>query len=229
MQSEIPATPTGDVNLLLDPAFRRSVAYHEAGHAAIHWFFGTLGDFYGISMVPNGDTWARVTSKGCNWDFRVVVEPLTKVLPRQARVNAARCILFNLAGPWVQNQVEDRDPTWLDVEVDLHWDDGAGYDDDADVCRAIRAAFAAVGEKGSRPWSMLRRVARWVEEALSEPRMWRVVEALATRLQQVDVLGPEEAIGLMEDAYGGHVTPQAYACRKWRRRFRALRRCDDGG
>jgi len=92
-------------------------------------------------------------------------------------------------------------------------------DETLDLTRARRIAEALYGETG-RAWAYLRRMAEWTDEAASDPRLWRVIAALAERLVIAKTLGRDRAWAIMETAWGDSDSlPILEMGRKWRRRF----------
>lgn len=190
---------------------KSTLAYHEAGHAAMHWFFGTLGDLQLISMVPDEINMAYVRSKPFNM-APTFIAPLPEPYQKPAVIKA---IMHNLAGPSAENRVTEQDPEWFSCAFDeCEWDD-----DSHDIPRAIELSRVLHGQ-GRRAWGFCRIVAKWTDEALDMPVMRAVVDAVANRLMTVDVLDGGDAIDLMEAAAGGH--PKRLPCvstPKWRRRL----------
>jgi hypothetical protein len=63
-------------------------------------------------------------------------------------------------------------------------------------------------------------VAGWTDEVLSEPRAWRVVEALAAELLRAETLDRDPAWQVMAAAWGaGRTVPILELGRKWRGRL----------
>jgi hypothetical protein len=191
---------------------RRSVAYHEAGHAAISWFFGDQHEIEHI-RVCDGDVsyFGDVETRGG------VLSPVLWIdlcPPEQAKPNAIKIIMFYLAGPCAQARGDDDDAAnWfenLNLLTDRS-DDGGD-----DLSRAIFAA-EALARKGFNPDTLLKRAARWTEEALSNVSVWQVVEAISARLQVTDRIEVDEACEIME-TISPPANPLAYRG-KWKRRF----------
>jgi len=201
-------------------SIRKSICFHEAGHAAMHWFWGTAGDFCHIDMRPNSDflasvRWRPVASEAEIGEMRS--------WPSAARGMATRCIMQLLGGPCAQNLECDRDEEWFELLMFNEWEPGP--DQKSDIARAVRIALALTGEKGPEPGprsrTFLAKISRWTDEAFGDPRLWGVVEALACRLQHVQsILDGDEAWEVMKRAWGGDPSWAALEMgRKWRRRL----------
>ena len=194
----------------------RLIAYHEAGHAAMHWFFGSFGDLIHIDMAGDERNLAFVRQTSFAL-LPMMVRGAALISPCLGRATAAKAIMHHLSGPCTENRACERDPEWLAYLLD-GWNLYPG----SDAALAVEAAEAAFPEaKTSKPaWTLLRRVGRWVDECFSEPRMWTVVEALANRLATATVMEADEAWGVMQQAWGGECCGAPWTMgRKWRRRF----------
>jgi hypothetical protein len=193
------------------PERRRETAYHEAGHATMHWLLGTYGDLRGIDMQPNEGSLGRVSSK--NIFDPTHIQSWVESHPRIGRLKAATGIMHMLAGPCSANLATEKAAGWLQDEFDCgEWEDDEG----SDLQRAVRLAFAAFGERGPKPWTFLARVGRWTDECFAHPRTWAVVEALAARLTEADHMDADAAWDVMDAAWGaGGTIPILELGRNW--------------
>jgi hypothetical protein len=195
------------------------VAYHEAGHAAIHWMFGTLSDLEFIDMQGTAAVWAFVRAR--RWDMLQLLD----VIPWDGRTRrlwellAQQSVMHDLAGYAAQSRV---DPAlggdWFDR---LLAEGGWEHVEDHDVNRAVRVSKALRGDNGDG-WQFLRRMAFWTDEALNHPWLWAVVEALAERLQTVKTrISGGQAVDIMAKAWpwAGDKLPFVEMGQEWRRRF----------
>ena len=219
------------------PGHRREIAFHEAGHAAMHWFFQTPGDFIHIDMRGTAEVWAFVRSFSPSLS-PLVIGAVHAVCPAYGRATAARAVMHHLSGPCAQEihrhglgddehggflnpPLFGGSPGWDDWFHRLadDWDCGeTGGRDDFD--RAAAAA-AAIHPSPGRRREFLRRVAGWTEEAFASPRLWGVVTALAARLETADFLDGQDAWEVMEAAWGDApaADPVLTLGRKWLRRL----------
>lgn len=85
---------------------------------------------------------------------------------------------------------------------------------------AVAVAKALYGDNGNA-WRFVQRMSSWTDEALGQPRLWAVVEALAERLQTVKTrMSGGRVEKIMTKAWGGpYGLPYMDMGRKWRRRF----------
>ena len=67
---------------------------------------------------------------------------------------------------------------------------------------------------------MIRRVSRWADELAADPRVWRIVDALAKRLEHGKRMNGSTAINIMSAAFPDSWYPAIFSLdRKWRRRL----------
>lgn len=204
----------------ISPGKRRQTAFHEAGHAAVHWLFADEG-FQFVSMGDDGRVFGFVRHVGFGHSPEHIAA-IAETWRAGGLSRAAHTIMLNLAGPCVQN-IHERSigkdsgygEDWLDELIDEHFGD-----EGTDIANAIAAA-AAVYPTERRQFGFLRRVAGWTDEAFSDPRVWSAVASLAARLEVADLVEADEAFDLMAAGWGEDAPgmPILALGRKWRRRF----------
>lgn len=204
---------------------KRIDAYHEAGHAAVHWMFGNSNNIRFIDMRGNLDGRAFVSAKRWNLGKFDLTDSLTRCF---VALNTKRDVMNCLAGYAAENRIRPSDyDHWLDEQLDMNgcdWSEG-NPKDPHDVARALRAAKNLRGDNGNA-WRFLRQMASWTDDALSHPRLWDVVATLAERLAGVKArMSGAVACRIMDKAWGDEATlPYMDMGRRWRRRFRMSRR-----
>jgi len=217
--------------LMHDPQTRRTTAYHEAAHAAMHFMFGKYVERIDMTGGPN-NALAGVQGEGGTWTSPMLIRAHVESGDgRDAKVEAMMGLIQLLAGPYIDHKLEPAiydegfDPIWLSERVEIHYtlpDESHPdeIDEGCDVVRAVRIAFAAYGEDSPRSWGFLRRAGKWTEQLVEESRVWRVIEALGERLIVADWMSGGEADDLMASAWGKRT---GFGLRdlpwKWRRRF----------
>lgn len=205
---------------------RRTVAYHEAGHAVTHYLLGEWTEF--IEMDVSEETfwktegnWARTRCFKAGPEYDVGELLATEL--RQARAIAARYAVNYLAGACVENIV---DPCYFDW-LDNMFDEAEEMDDPyfTDIMRAMRTVNVLYPHHPGRRYHNLLRMKQYTEELFAEPCVWSLVEALAAELQQTDYLEGIQIRTLLDGVCTdtAHVAPMYSLGRKWRRRF-GLRR-----
>ena len=201
---------------------RREIAYHEAGHAAMHWMFGDFDAIHHIDMRGGFGFHAAVVSQKLN------IKKLSSWYPRTLlQFQAKQQIMGLLAGhaaenllgggdveSWISCRMQEREELSEDHDPFL-WDKGT------DLYHAFEIAKVVHGDNGLAV-RMIRRVATWTDEALSHPRMWAVVEALAAQLMNIKTrMSGRRAERIMLRAWGVlyEGIPFLTMGRKWKRRF----------
>lgn len=201
-----------------DVQAKRRYAYHEAGHATIHWMFGESSNIAFIDMQGYYGAWAFVQARRRNIPATVQYFDQTDALTRQMTIlQAKQWLVHDLAGYAAQSRVDQElGGTWLDSLLDEgEWQ----YCDSHDISRAVCASNALYGN-GGNAWRFLRQMAFWTDEALDHPRLWAVVESLAERLQAVKTrISGRRVLDIMEKAWPDAVLPVMEMGQKWRRRF----------
>lgn len=205
---------------------RRNVAYHEAGHAVTHFLLSEWMEFVEID-VSEETFWETTGNWGRTRCFQVGPEydvgQLLQTDIRQARAVAARYAVNYLSGACVTNILE---PTAIDW-VEEMFEEAEELDDPyyTDIMRAMRVMNLLYPRHRGRQNRHLAHMQQYTDELFREPRVWSLVEALATELQQTDYLDGIEIFSLLNGIYDDrvNVTPMYSLGRKWRRRF-GLRR-----
>lgn len=201
---------------------RLEVAYHEAGHAAMLFIFGQSGAIDFIEMRENSTRMARIRAELLYLPV-LLSHPVESDshIPVPYKCFAKQHMMYHLAGFAAQSRVQILDRKiegwgWLHEELDSgEWDV-----EGRDVSRAWRTAKAVWGDNGNS-WRMLSRMAMWVDEALSYPKLWAATQALAKHLVAVKyrMLG-SCASRIMIEAWGDpSFLPYLEMGAKWRRRF----------
>lgn len=171
----------------------RSLAIHEAGHAAMHWFLGEAEVTDLIDMRGNAHTSKMIT-----------VYMLNNFVPRQfQRCLAIREIMAFLAGPAAESRHNCRN--WSDR---LHWftqgladwstDRRSRFGDFGQATEYAQVLYTQSGEW----YRFLTTVAQWTQEALEIPAVWKGVEALADRLEFQNTMRGSVAAKLLSHASG---------------------------
>ena len=193
--------------------WRSVMAYHEAGHAAMYFFFGQLGDLCHIDMVPSGDTDACVVTRNVSMFWLCSDSSVPMGL---RKLNATKIIMQKLAGPCAQNRVTRRDTEWFRCPM-LRRDWKGG--EQPDFAQATEAA-KFVYDDADQANQFAEQIATWTEQALIIPRLWAVVEALAKQLESVDLLEAVDALATMTTAWGdGDIPPSMHVGPDWRKRL----------
>lgn len=224
----------------IDDDERREVAYHEAGHASMHWLFGTVSDLGYIAMNGNAVHTAFVRSRRTNVIGLIEsCDPHDRAAVDRATLKAQQVVMYSLAGMAAESRVEYvpefaakaiavaremkaqlgfNTPLWFyevasPQELEI-------YEGEHDFDKAHQVAQALYGDSG-KCWEFLERMAVWTDEALSHPRMWAVVEALAERLQTIKTrLSAQAAIKIMSAAWGESTgLPYLQIGPDWEQRF----------
>lgn len=201
----------------MDDYQRMILAYHEAGHIAIHWFFGTHQDFLLIDMRGG-----FVKSKPSSTEDEIRSHVKTDL--HVARIEAAKTILHYLAGPYAEHVASKEKYEWfflMSVRYMFVNDEPASeVEAKCDMACAKRAALAVCNDDWSDALHFVQDVGRWVEELLSIPRFWTCVESLAKRLQTADILTRNPAWEIMKEAWGdGDTPPYMHLGEVWVERF----------
>ena len=202
------------------PDETRKIAYHEAGHASMHLFFGTCSHLCCIDM--RGDAEQRFDAF-VRHERMVFMRPgAFASSPRDPTSRRAlRCILHttlmhHLAGYAAEARADGCGPSeWLFTEL-------ARYDKYPDMLAGSdieNASKAAEEYRGSDPLMMLCHARNWLNELFAHRRFWRVVDSLAMRLAKLDRMDGHEAEAVMVEAWGDSTPPVFTIGYKWRRRF----------
>ena len=201
-----------------DVQARRRYAYHEAGHATIHWMFGESSNIAFIDMQGYYGAWAFVQARRRNIPATVQCFDQTDAATRKMTIlQAKQWLIHDLAGYAAQSRVDhDLGSNWFKVILE---ESGWECFDDHDLHRAVCASKALCGN-GSHAWRLLRQMASWTDEALDHPRLWAVVESLANRLQTVKTrISGRRVMSIMDKACPDAVLPVMDMGHNWRRRF----------
>ena len=216
----------------------KEMAFHEAGHAAMVWFFAESWNVVEIDMKPDGNTAARV------WIHDDLNLEYLASLPRnKATEIATRVIMRKLAGDRAQKRVAgnyflSQFELLLQLKGEYlkkylkswNWNHD-GHKEDFPLAVSIAKVLY---HEDRQLIGFLRRLGRWTDECLSHPWMWTVVTALASKLKPGIVLDGQLAWEIMESAWKGpkvwnapllHFNPPYFTLgSKWKRRFQTLKR-----
>ena len=193
--------------------WEHALAYHEAGHAAMYFFFGELGDICYIDMVPSRDSDACVFARNGSMSLLRSDASISMGLKR---LYATKVIMQKLAGLCAENRVTCRNKKWFRCPV-LRRDLKAGKQ--FDFPQAMEAA-KMVYANSDQADQFAELIATWTEDALTIPRLWAVVEALAEQLKSVERLEGDDAREVMVTAWGdGDLPPYMHVGSEWRRRL----------
>ena len=190
--------------------WRRDLAYHEAGHAAMYFFFFKLGDLCHIDMVPSRGFEARVVTSDVSMSWLCSDASVPMGL---RKLNATKVIMQRLAGPCAENRVTRHNKEWFRWPVLRREGKGGDF---AQAMEAAKLVYADADQADQ----FAEQIAAWTEEALTIPRLWAVVKALAKQLESVDLLEAADALATMTTAWGdGDLPPYMDVGSEWRRRF----------
>lgn len=182
---------------------RKDTEFHEAGHAAMLFFFGNSENFRGIDMNPSGNYVAAVLD-----DYMIT----------KFRGAAMAHLMGFLAGPCVDSLRGLLGKDWLN-ELLNNQSQMESRTSDISAAVEIAAVYHYHADYVAQR-RMLRTAAKWTEEALSHPRLWAVVEALAKRLKRHQTMAAYVAWQIMGDAFGPcDGTPYKSFGKQWQRRF----------
>jgi hypothetical protein len=173
------------------------------------WVFGLAGDIVDINMRGTFGNHAIVRSRLFN-------PAIYEEMPGLHRLHVKQRMMYLLAGYAAASRFSDRaNATWLDDCLD-EWECVKGDD----LHQAFDLAKSVWGDNGNA-WRMLRRMASWTDEALSNPRLWAVVNALAEQLLTVKTrISGNRVCKTMNDVWGEIANlPYMEMGRHWRRRF----------
>ncbi len=156
-------------------AMMRSTAYHEAGHVAARMFTG-LEPWHvvHVSIIPDAKTTGRERSER---NFAEVA--LAHYPPPLMRCAGRSLLLGMLAGRGAEARVAAPDDREDILDDDALW--MQGEDEGTDLFRAMRIADT-MARPGMPAHRVLNMAARWTEEMLALPDVWRCVETLAGML-----------------------------------------------
>ena len=203
------------------PERKRATAYHEAGHAAMQFMFCNHPNIEYIDMRGN------LNAAGCVWSrpfglLNWIPEVPGSGHPRALSLfHGKQLMMFYLAGYAAEHRLAPASSWhWLDEQMDMadcRWNrtDPRGRHD---LSIAIELAKALHGTHGNA-WRFLRQMAAWTDEALSHPRLWGVVVALAEQLATAKKIGGNRVCRIMDGAWKEACLPYMEMGPKWRRRF----------
>jgi hypothetical protein len=205
---------------VFDRARIKERAYHEAGHAVVEFLLGRAqSHLVHISMRGNDERAAYVRRERCI-EAAFLLHAAVPANQRPAfRSTAIREGIFCLAGPAAE---------WKSTgDVDFHWFDqlceSAEWDGDDDFMHPLLFAKKVTKTEG-HAWLLLRHMARWTDELLAVPRVWKTVESLADSLRHGDEMPGKAACAVMENAWGDDAGLPLFALgRQWRRRMLEVR------
>ena len=174
------------------------VAFHEAGHVVIAWLLG------------RGEEIQHIDTSGNDSNLAFVRFASRRSYP--SRLDLIQNLSIDLAGPRASGRVID-DDDW----VATLWDSGEGDIEGTDLHSAFRSAMVL---RPRSPAKLIGRVASWVEELFSIPRVWSVVVAVAEAVAGGNLIDGRVLVSIMDHSWGKCSTePICDLGRKWRRRF----------
>lgn len=199
---------------------RRVIAYHEAGHAAMVFFYGKNWIEY-IDLRADESKPPRVRMLEYTPDD---IAAFQKDDMRNATNHAKMYIMIKFAGPAAQCSVDvdsvegyDDFHKWFNEEVNAY--ERCGWQSSpCDFTDACEAAKALHGSRGRKWFQFMRQVADWSNELILHPRMDAIVDALANTLLREQFVKGETAWEIMTNAWGYDGCPLSSFERKWRRR-----------
>ena len=210
------------------PEQKRVVAYHEAGHAAMKFMFGSHYNIVHVDMQINmPGTLAAAgevrTAEPEEW-IPVIADfpPDVPIDLRSSYILAGkRSMMGYLAGYSAEHRLCPSEYGWLARQLDMHgvlWEEDDPHDIH-DMARAFRIAKRLHGDNDNA-WRLLSQMAAWTDEALSHPKLWAVVVALAEQLVAVKTrMGGNRVCKIMDKAWNEASVPYRKMGRNWRRRF----------
>jgi len=200
---------------------RMEIIYHEAGHTAILFMFGQVFNIERVNVTGKGPVAASVEWRALDTlTWLDLYGASTSALYQQIRVNKLKwATMLCLAGYAAEKHVNPHgDWIWFDDLLECpEW----CWDGTEDFAKALNLAKMLYGDTG-RARHFLRRMNDWTEEALHDPRLWAVVEAVAKRLLTTKRrVGGRKLFDITTEAFGeSHGLPYMEMGRNWRRRFR---------
>jgi hypothetical protein len=192
---------------------RRSTAHHEAGHAAVRFFFGNAIGIEFISMVESDTFYAAFHSY--DPDEAKFLQSVKDQDKESAKLYAKRRGLFLLSGPAAEAKYRGTlKEGWLrkQYQINAHLRDGN------DLQRTHNLGIIVSGGRRNREVNFVSHVADLAVEFINEPRIWKVIEAIATVLSERDRVKGPEAYLVMREAWGEESIP-LNVLPKWKRRF----------
>jgi len=217
-----------ELRAMQTPEQKRGTAYHEAGHAAMKFMFGTHYNIVHIDMqIHMRGTLAAAgevrTAEPEEWI--PVIADFPPDVPSDLRSSyilaGKRSMMGYLAGYSAEHRLCPSEYGWLAKQLDMHgidWDEDDRHDIH-DMARAFRIAKRLHGDNDDA-WRLLSQMAAWTDEALSHPKLWAVVVALAEQLVAIKTrMGCKRVWGIMDNAWNEASVPCLQIGRKWRRRF----------
>jgi hypothetical protein len=195
-------------------------AYHEAAHAVVEFLLGRArSHLVHISMRGNDERAACVRRERCI-ELAFLLNAAIPVNQRAAfRSTAIREGILCLAGPAAEwKATGDVDFDWFEQLYESAESDG-----DNDFLHPLLFARKVTKTEGHAQL-LLRHMARWTDDLLAVPRVWKTVESLANSLRHGNVMSGKVACALMENAWGNDAGVPLFALGKqWRRRMFAVR------
>jgi len=208
-------------------------AFHEAGHAAMFWFFQQQFYLKGISMAPTEDHWGCVMQSSITPPF--TLSHLAILNPQRALRVAMMEAMHCLSGPYAESRFglddgSSEDLFWLEsLYEELGLDDSlremAERNFGTDLATAARIGFELY-EDESKVFRFIRKCSEWTVLSFSFGRMDSVVKELAKvlidlRASEKEILDGPSTWACMEDAWDSRKKPLQDP--SWRRRFSILK------
>jgi hypothetical protein len=219
---------------------RLATAIHEAGHAAISFFF-QMDIEYGIQIRSREELieLERNGDAGPNFEYGLFLQfpgymahfpPFVSGVTRRTKMELLTYLMMEqMAGEcseakhvgeggsldqelWFEDALDDYQPLREDYpDIRLSCDF-------ADVERTAQRAY----KQSARQWKLKQKAAAWTEEAISQPGVALAIQALADLLLASDqgLIGSRDSVPVMRDAFQGH--RYAFEDPTWVARFPTL-------
>jgi len=186
-------------------------AFHEAGHTLADWFCQELLWFDEVTIRPDNVYLGHLETD----DNRNILINIFSSYTRVSKPPLMRCLIFDLAGPYAENMVTTKDPAWFRK--------GMAEERNRDVSDYYRAAelVKSIFHNPARENQILKKAARWTQELLNRPEMWKIVKDLATALiKKRGVLNKKQVLKIISTTWKDMtVGPYLEIGSKWRRRL----------
>jgi hypothetical protein len=212
-----------EIRAMQTPGEKRSVAYHEAGHAAMMFMFRPHYNIVSVDMRGTLTTEGTITARELSGipiigDLRDFPSDLRSSYTLLGKWS----MMVDLAGYAAEHRVYPSDyGDWLTEQLDMNGDEWYENDphDTHDMACAVRMAKTVRGDN-KNAWKLLRQMAAWTDEVFSHAKVWAVVVALAEQLVGIKTrMCGKRVREIMDNAWNEAGMPCLKIGPKWRRRF----------